>query len=332
MKTTRTLLAIVAAGMIPLAAGQADAGDFFSVGIHVGGQSHAVPLTPLWNNQGIASLGGGAGTGRYFKIAVGHGQTYLNVLTTGGLGDSDLYLAYGRLPTPKDHQYASNGGGTEEQVSILYPKPGAWYVLVHSFSGYRNVSLLGSFWRQDDYGPARPDRVNTQVRIVWGDYGSRRPLEGLVSFIVGRLRNRQAVRHHAIGDRRHEDGQRYAARPRPVVTPPVVRPARRETARPDAVVRRPAPVVRPRAVTPPPKVERRPEPTRRLALDTPRKAARKPVSTPTRTQVRKQVQTTTTVARAAQPRSGTPARIAEARTRKQASPSMNRSDRKRAGR
>ena len=95
MQTTRTLLAIVAAGMIPLAAGQADARDALSVGIRVGGQGYAVPLTPLWNNQAITSLAGRAGTGRYFKIAVSRGQTYLNVLTVGGRGDPDLYIAYG---------------------------------------------------------------------------------------------------------------------------------------------------------------------------------------------------------------------------------------------
>ena len=332
MQKTRTLLAIVAAGMIPLAAGRADARDAFAVGNHAGGQTCAVPLTPLWNNQAITPLTGRAGTGRYFKIAVPRGQTYLNVLTAGGRGDSDLYLAYGRLPTPKDYQYASNGGGTEEQVSILYPKAGTWYVLVHSFSGYRDVSLLGSSWQQqvyydrDDhnrYDSTCGDCVNTQVRIVWGDHGNKGPLGGLISFIVGRLQNRGAVRHSAIGDRRHEHAARRPAPPRPNVTARVVRPARRETVRRIVAPRRPAPVVRQRAVQPAPKVVLRP------AVTLVRKVARKLLSTPIRTQVRK-----TTVSRTARPQPRTSARTATARTtttrtRRQPVPSTNRNQRRR---
>ena len=271
MRTTRTMLAIMAVGLIPWAVGRADAGVSFSVNVNVGGHGHAAPVTPLWDNEAITPLAGHGGTGTYFRITVPNGQTYLNVLITGGLGDCDLYLSYAQLPTPNDYEYASSTGDTEEQVSILYPKAGDWYVLVYGVSGYRDVSLLGSFWRQtvhydtddyDGYNLTYADRVNTRVRIVWGDHGHRRPLRGLIPFVLDHLRGRPAVRHHAVPRRRREHLERYSDRLRVDVTPSVVRPSRRETVRRHVVLSRPTPVVRQRAIQRTPRARRRSAPKR----------------------------------------------------------------------
>ncbi|HUT01158.1 MAG TPA: PPC domain-containing protein, partial [Phycisphaerae bacterium] len=216
MRTPKTILAIAAAGlMLPLTAGSAKAGVSISLGLNLGRRLQPVvvqapvameattemPIMLLPNQHTAVDLAGHAGSYQYFKMVVPAGQTYLNVLTEGGAGDSDLYLARGVLPTPTSYHYASMDSGTEEQLSILHPQAGAWYVLVYGAGGYRDVSLLGSWWQQQVYDDAattlfQPVYVpNTQVDVYWGSIGSRRPAGGLIHFILDSLRHRRPARH-----------------------------------------------------------------------------------------------------------------------------------------
>ena len=121
MQTFKIAAALVAGMVLLAAAGPAAAGDF-SISVRIGSQPvvqpvvgpimHvANPATLLLNNQ-TATLTGQAGSATYFRILVPHGQTYLNVVTAGGYGDVDLYLARGYLPTTDAHDYVAGVEGT----------------------------------------------------------------------------------------------------------------------------------------------------------------------------------------------------------------------------
>jgi len=295
MRNTIAILAIAAAGVVPLASEPAEAGVSVSFGLNLGRHPRPVvvrrplpapivvsrpvrvpapvvvrtavrvPVTILSNNHTISNLSAGAGTGRYFRIHVPAGQTYLTVLTEGGFGESDLYVAREYLPTPGNHQYASTAVGTYEQVSILYPTAGYWYVLVHGAGSYGGVSLLASWWRQEVYydDPAcylQPSRyANTRVYVYWDHLYPKRPAGGLIPYILRRLRSHHGARHRVVAPRPHRTVRAPVVPYRP---PAPVRP-RIGGSRPPArtVVPRAAPPRRPAVSS----TVRRAEPTRRLS-------------------------------------------------------------------
>jgi len=223
MRNTITILAIAAAGVVPLTAEPAEAGVSVSFGLNLGRHPRPVvvsrplglrvavsrpvrapapvPVTILPNNHTISNLSGHARMGRYFRVHVPAGQTYLTVLTEGGWGDNDLYLARDYLPTPGNYQYVSSAAGTDEQISILYPPAGYWYVLVHGAGTYGGASLLASWWQQEVYYEDQTYYVQpssyagTQVYVYWDYLGRRRPAGGLIPFILSSLRHRHRARH-----------------------------------------------------------------------------------------------------------------------------------------
>ena len=55
--------------------------------------------TPLTNGVPLTGLSGTAGSETFYRIDVPAGQDQLDILTTGGTGDVDLYVRRGALPT-----------------------------------------------------------------------------------------------------------------------------------------------------------------------------------------------------------------------------------------
>jgi len=284
MRTSTTIIAIVAAGMIPLAAGPAEAGVSVSIGWGTPGYSASVPVTPVPNNHTVSQLAGQAGSGQYFRIHVPAGQTYLTVLTEGGYGDSDLYLARGYLPTPTNREFASNEPGTYEEISVVYPASGYWYVLLHSYEGFAGVSLLGSWWQQQVYyapgyyAPSHP--TSARVRISWHS-GKGRPSGGLIPYILRRVRGHHRVRHDVWDARRpHGVVRPYVSQPR-VIQPRVIQPRRAPTTYlPSRTTVRPGTSW-----------------TRPTARPTPQRTMPRPTATPKRTPSRTTIQRPTSSAR-----------------------------------
>jgi hypothetical protein len=215
MKTTRIIRVIlIVAGAMWGAAGRAEAGSL-AINVQIGGGSFAtlaaqaaeVPVTMIWNNKPAAAVAAPAGMGRYFQIDVPDGQTYLNVLTTGGWGDCDVYLARGYLPTPTRNDFAATDPGTEQQVTVLYPAWGSWYVLVHGARQYGGVTVMSSFWQQTNvyydepvgtFVPPPLGARSVRVCIAWDRLGWRRGDCGLIPFIQRELRDRHEVSHHLM--------------------------------------------------------------------------------------------------------------------------------------
>src|SRR5512146_3537954 len=77
----------------------------------------AAAETPLSNGVAVTEITGSAGSEKFYKIDVPAGQDSLDILTTGGTGDVDLYVRRGALPTTTTWDYRPYKPGNEETVS-----------------------------------------------------------------------------------------------------------------------------------------------------------------------------------------------------------------------
>ena len=99
----------------------------------------------LNNGQSVSNLSGSAGAVSYYAISVPAGQSFLQVKTSGGSGDCDLYVKLGSLPTTSSYNGKSDGVNNNELVTINNPASGTWYVMVRGYSAYSGVTLTATY-------------------------------------------------------------------------------------------------------------------------------------------------------------------------------------------
>ncbi|MBW7932857.1 MAG: Ig-like domain-containing protein [Gemmatimonadaceae bacterium] len=100
--------------------------------------------TALTSGTAVTSLAGAAGDARLYRIDVPSGATNLNVQTTGGTGDVDLYVRSGQAPTFSVYTCKSTNPATAEQCQVSSPATGTWYILLQGFAAYSGVSLTAT--------------------------------------------------------------------------------------------------------------------------------------------------------------------------------------------
>ncbi len=82
---------------------------------------------------------------RLFRLFVPAGTTQLDLRTTGGTGDLDLYVArVATLRTTSDIVCASEGSGNEERCTIPNPAAGDWYIYLYAFEAFAGATLSGT--------------------------------------------------------------------------------------------------------------------------------------------------------------------------------------------
>lgn len=83
---------------------------------------------------------------KLYRIVVPSGATGLEVTTTGGTGDVDLYLRYGAVPTLTQSDCASEGDTNEEGCLESTVAAGDWYILLEGFEAYSGVTLTATVY------------------------------------------------------------------------------------------------------------------------------------------------------------------------------------------
>jgi aqualysin 1 len=101
------------------------------------------PVNLLELGVPIHDLADEQGGQKYFRVTVPDGLPALDIVTTGGTGDVDLFVRYGALP---DLYYwnvdcASTWGANEERCLFPNPMAGDWYILLHAYHAYEGVTL-----------------------------------------------------------------------------------------------------------------------------------------------------------------------------------------------
>jgi hypothetical protein len=105
----------------------------------------AAAETPLTNGVPVTGLSGSAGAGQYFKIDVPAGQDSLQISTSGGTGDVDLYVKRGSLPTTTSYDYRPYKVGNNETVEVDNPASGTWYIMLRGYTNYSGVTLEATY-------------------------------------------------------------------------------------------------------------------------------------------------------------------------------------------
>ncbi|MBN1507021.1 MAG: pre-peptidase C-terminal domain-containing protein [Sedimentisphaerales bacterium] len=101
--------------------------------------------TPLTNGVPLTGQSGSASSEKFYRIDVPAGQDDLEILTTGGTGDVDLYVRFGALPTTTSYDYRPYKPGNEETVAVESPTAGTWYIMLRGYSDYANVTLKATY-------------------------------------------------------------------------------------------------------------------------------------------------------------------------------------------
>ena len=108
----------------------------FEVGGGPGVLDNGVPAT---------GLTGPAGGELRFTLEVPAGATGLSFQINGGSGDADLYVQFGSAPTLGSYNCRPYTGGNNETCTMPNATEGTWHVLVHGYSAFAGVSLVGSY-------------------------------------------------------------------------------------------------------------------------------------------------------------------------------------------
>lgn len=77
----------------------------------------------------------------YYTIDVPAGMSALNVTTTGGSGDADLYVRFGSNPTTNTYDCRPYRNGNEESCAIDSPQSGTWHIGIRAYRAFSGLSM-----------------------------------------------------------------------------------------------------------------------------------------------------------------------------------------------
>ncbi|MGE5294794.1 MAG: pre-peptidase C-terminal domain-containing protein [Solirubrobacterales bacterium] len=103
-----------------------------------------VAIEELTDGVPADRLSGAANSEQFFKMEVPADQSLLEIQLSGGLGDADLYVRQGDMPTATQYDYRPYLLGNEETVSVKNPAAGTWYIMIKARKGYEGVSLVAN--------------------------------------------------------------------------------------------------------------------------------------------------------------------------------------------
>lgn len=101
------------------------------------------PDNPIYLDEGesLTDLSGALGSVQYFAIAVPEAATRLLITTSAGTGDVDLYVRYGSVPVPDQHDCFSISIGNSDSCFFETPQSGTYYIVLYAYADYAGVTL-----------------------------------------------------------------------------------------------------------------------------------------------------------------------------------------------
>jgi len=106
--------------------------------------THAAP-TSLTNGVPVTGISGAAASETFYMIDVPAGQDTLQIATSGGTGDVDLYVRRGSQPTTTSYDYRPYKVGNNETVDVNNPAAGTWYIMLRGYTSYAGVTLKATY-------------------------------------------------------------------------------------------------------------------------------------------------------------------------------------------
>jgi hypothetical protein len=99
----------------------------------------------LSNGVAVPGIAGAAASEKFYKIDVPAGQAKLEIVTSGGTGDVDLYVRKGSKPTTTEYDYRPYLVGNNETVTINNPDGATWYIMLRGYQAYADVTLQATY-------------------------------------------------------------------------------------------------------------------------------------------------------------------------------------------
>lgn len=81
----------------------------------------------------------------YYTWDVPAGMASLDVITTGGTGDADLYVRFGSQPSTSSYDCRPYKNGNEEVCTFSNPAAGTWHFGIRAYSAFSGVTLNTSY-------------------------------------------------------------------------------------------------------------------------------------------------------------------------------------------
>ena len=98
-------------------------------------------VTPLLQTN----ISGATGSMQYFSVAVPSGATNLKIQTSGGTGDSDLYVRFGQVPTTTLYDCRSFAYGNNETCDVLFSIVGTYHIMLRGYEAFSGLTLIASY-------------------------------------------------------------------------------------------------------------------------------------------------------------------------------------------
>ncbi len=108
--------------------------------------AQSTPIT-LMNSVPVEEISSAAGSQQFYVIDVPIYQSWLNITTSGGTGNLQVYSSFDAKPTTKVYDYWSQLQGTDQNITVRYPARGPWHIMLLGASPYTDVTL------EADYSP-----------------------------------------------------------------------------------------------------------------------------------------------------------------------------------
>lgn len=96
-------------------------------------------------NSITKTYSGATGSENHFNFAVPSSATSLEVVTSGGTGDADLYVRKGAQPTTGSYDCRPYRNGNNETCTFNSSVPGQWYVMLRGYTSYTNVKVTATW-------------------------------------------------------------------------------------------------------------------------------------------------------------------------------------------
>ncbi|MDA1080288.1 MAG: pre-peptidase C-terminal domain-containing protein [Gemmatimonadetes bacterium] len=100
--------------------------------------------TVLVSGVTVSGISGALGQTRLYRVDVPTGATKLDVQTTGGTGDIDIYVRAGQSPTTTTYDCISGNVDSNERCEMANPSAGTWYILMNGFTTYSGVTVTAT--------------------------------------------------------------------------------------------------------------------------------------------------------------------------------------------
>jgi tetratricopeptide (TPR) repeat protein len=103
----------------------------------------------------------------------------------GGQGDADLYLSYAEVPGLHSYQYRPYVNGNMEEINLESPTNGRWFLMVHAYRAFSDVSISLSC-------------VASETETVAADFVMDRDIELALYYELSGVENTNRVRSVAL--------------------------------------------------------------------------------------------------------------------------------------